>query len=780
MAQTVVLAEHTYDRFYLNESFGVYSAVAIGKAELIVGEEYSVIWDGETFICAAQDASAFSEGSVLLGNALAFGLSGNNEPFIILSAPYADNSDIISLTDTDANGIHTVAIYKDEPDSGGDDDVENGDEIVLKYFSGEEKKFSGIEMVELKTSDGGTQLFSKGEAVENVPIVLDFSEGDQIVTAPDGMLVKSAVIQTPPNLVPENIPEGIDIAGILGTRKDGGGLMEPVMKRGYYTATTTGSMYVTHNLGMLPDYVLIASNASVSSSLAINSVAAFSEEMVGDVYNQTLTIQGTASGSTMQFKSSIYEKESTVPISEVTPTRFKVGGSYGKHVSGGTYQWLVIGGWIDHKYIEIKLSLDGEGFLILSGGVPEFEQINVYVDGVLAKTVDYVHGDEFVIDLSDVASELKEYTVTVEGVGESLEETYPLRFYDTVTGYIAPISGSCGESVNYSLYGDGTLRIYGTGAMADYSGASGQPWYSMASSIKSVVVEDGVTRIGSQSFRQLTNMTNISIADSVTSYGTSAFLGSTALSSITISANVTTINAYAFNECTGLKSAYFEGTLEQWCNINFGGTGSNPCFVGNATLYIGGETVVNAVIPETVTTLNNHVFTNCKTLASVTMHNGIKSIGSRAFYGCSNLSNIVMSNSVTAIGNYAFYNCSALANITIPDGVTSIKEYTFSGAALASIVVPDGVTEILWRAFQNCAKLQSATIGSAVSLIGDNAFYGCSALTSATFKDTTTWVRNSSQTSTTGTTISSSYLAIKSTAATYLRSTYVSYWWHKS
>lgn len=223
MAQTVILAEHTYDRFYLNASFGIYSAIATGKAELIVGETYSVIWDGEKFICDAQDASAFLAGSVLLGNALAFGLSGNNEPFIILSTPYADCSDIISLTDTDANGIHTVAIYKDEPDSGGDDDIENGDEIVLKYFSGEEKKFSGIEMVELNTSDGGTQLFSKGEAVENVPIVLDFSEGDQIVTAPDGTLAKSAIIQKPPNLIPENIPEGIDIAGILGTRKDGGG-----------------------------------------------------------------------------------------------------------------------------------------------------------------------------------------------------------------------------------------------------------------------------------------------------------------------------------------------------------------------------------------------------------------------------------------------------------------------------------------------------------------------------------------------------------------------------
>ena len=215
MAQTVILAEQTRS-FALYESFGLYGATATDKAELIVGETYSVVWDNETYICTAQDSSAVLPESVLIGNASAFGLSGNNEPFIILSASDAALSDIVSLTDTEAGCTHTVAIYQGETDSGGDDESGSGDEIVLKYFSGEEKKFSGVEMVELNTSDGGTQLFSKGEAVENVPIVLDFSEGDQLVTAPDGTLVKSVVIQKPSNLIPENIKRGENIAGIDG------------------------------------------------------------------------------------------------------------------------------------------------------------------------------------------------------------------------------------------------------------------------------------------------------------------------------------------------------------------------------------------------------------------------------------------------------------------------------------------------------------------------------------------------------------------------------------
>lgn len=61
------------------------------------------------------------------------------------------------------------------------------------------------------------------EIVENLPIVLDFSDGDQEIVAPDGVLVKSAIIQKPETLNPENIAEGVNIAGIVGTLAAGGG-----------------------------------------------------------------------------------------------------------------------------------------------------------------------------------------------------------------------------------------------------------------------------------------------------------------------------------------------------------------------------------------------------------------------------------------------------------------------------------------------------------------------------------------------------------------------------
>lgn len=58
--------------------------------------------------------------------------------------------------------------------------------------------------------------------LEDVPIALDLSNGDQIVSAPEGFAVKSAVIAKPETLIPENIANGVNIAGVIGTYSGGG------------------------------------------------------------------------------------------------------------------------------------------------------------------------------------------------------------------------------------------------------------------------------------------------------------------------------------------------------------------------------------------------------------------------------------------------------------------------------------------------------------------------------------------------------------------------------
>ena len=80
---------------------------------------------------------------------------------------------------------------------------------VLSFVMGQQTAKSG----------GGSDI----ELIENMPFVVDFSEGDQFIEAPEGYAVKSAVVKKPENLVAENIAEGVNIAGITGTLASGGG-----------------------------------------------------------------------------------------------------------------------------------------------------------------------------------------------------------------------------------------------------------------------------------------------------------------------------------------------------------------------------------------------------------------------------------------------------------------------------------------------------------------------------------------------------------------------------
>ena len=91
-------------------------------------------------------------------------------------------------------------------------------DITLKDRFGEQKVFSGVDTVVLNTTeDGVTQVFSKGVAVSGVEIVPDFSAGDMPVSAGEDILVKTAVIKKPETLLPDNIAEGVEVAGVVGT-----------------------------------------------------------------------------------------------------------------------------------------------------------------------------------------------------------------------------------------------------------------------------------------------------------------------------------------------------------------------------------------------------------------------------------------------------------------------------------------------------------------------------------------------------------------------------------
>lgn len=118
-------------------------------------------------------------------------------------------------------------------------------------------------------------------------------------------------------------------------------------------------------------------------------------------------------------------------------------------------------------------------------------------------------------------------------------------------------SGTCGDSLTWTLADTGTLIISGTGEMYDFyydNGVWTNPWMSYAGDIKKVLIKQGVTGIGEWAFGYCRNLFSITLPESVTSIGDRAFYDCSSLISITLLEGVTSIGDWAFYNCSTLTS----------------------------------------------------------------------------------------------------------------------------------------------------------------------------------------------------------------------------------
>lgn len=246
------------------------------------------------------------------------------------------------------------------------------------------------------------------------------------------------------------------------------------------------------------------------------------------------------------------------------------------------------------------------------------------------------------------------------------------------------------------------------GVMPDYTSSVNAPWYPYRSQIDSIVVEEGVTALGSYAFYGLSSAETVSLPTTLTALGASCFQECSKLTAVTVPNGVSEIPNSAFYCCyaltsitipegveeltsgsafylcnslssitlpstltrlggsgmfygTAITDVYFSGTLNQWLNIVFTDSWNGLPMTQPCNLYLQGEKLTNLVIPDDVTAVPDYAFQYVN-LQSVTLSYRVGSIGTNAFYG-SSVASVRMYDSVTSVGTNAFANCGSLRKV---------------------------------------------------------------------------------------------------------------------
>lgn len=191
--------------------------------------------------------------------------------------------------------------------------------------------------------------------------------------------------------------------------------------------------------------------------------------------------------------------------------------------------------------------------------------------------------------------------------------------------------------------------------------------FAACDKLSSVIISEGVKSIGNCAFIDCHSLITVAIPDSVTSIENYAFSGCKK-ASITIPSSAT-IGDGAFNGC---KNVVHMASVEEETNDNFieqktaesseqqtvvsteEANQSSDFVIEDGVLkkYVG--TADDVVIPDSVTSIGECAFFDCKSLVSVTIPHSVTSIGGLAFEFCDNLVSVKIPDSVKSIGDHAF------------------------------------------------------------------------------------------------------------------------------
>jgi hypothetical protein len=222
------------------------------------------------------------------------------------------------------------------------------------------------------------------------------------------------------------------------------------------------------------------------------------------------------------------------------------------------------------------------------------------------------------------------------------------------------------------------------------------------------------------------------------------------VTSVLIPNSVRTIQNYAFANCDNLVTAYIGSGVSDLGDTAFYNCYhletisvhiNNPYYSSlGGVLYDDGFTSLikcpsarsgDVTVPDTVTTLRDDCFADCRFIENLVIGSGVTGIGDYMFESVDDLRTVTFSSGshLQTIGERAFSECEELESFDVPSGLKTIADSAFQNCrSLAAFELPSGLESIGGGAFAGCLSLANLTIPASVTEIGPYAYAQCDSL----------------------------------------------------
>lgn len=139
-----------------------------------------------------------------------------------------------------------------------------------------------------------------------------------------------------------------------------------------------------------------------------------------------------------------------------------------------------------------------------------------------------------------------------------------------------------------------------------------------------------------------------------------------------------------------------------------------------------GTAIFKVDLPETVTTIGDGAFRECRGLCDVDLRSQVKSIPNNCFYNSYILQHVVLPDSLTSIGEYSFYH-TRIDSLNLPSTLKTIGQYAFYDSCIDynRVEFPASLNSIGNSAFYYASFAEGIKLAGAVS-IGQEAFESAS------------------------------------------------------